>query len=85
MSLWDVMEESFFFEDLIYYFQMIGKTTLNLISNPATTTIWEKGWWNANDLNMIGDWAIEWTNFTKLIQRVHVRLSDSIVQVHAIV
>jgi hypothetical protein len=67
----------FLFEDLIYNFQMIGKTTLNLMSNPATTPIWAQGWWNVNDLNMIGDWAIEWNNFTKSLQRVHVRLSDS--------
>jgi len=59
----------FIFEDIIYYFKMVGKTTLNSMSNPTSTTILERGWLNANNLNMEGDWAIECTNFTRSIQR----------------
>jgi hypothetical protein len=53
----------FLYEELIYNFQMIGKASLNSMSNPTISTIWSQGWLSVVDLNLTGEWVIDWNNY----------------------
>jgi len=69
-------------EELIYNFQIIGKVSLNSMSNPTISTISSQGWFNFFYLNLTSEWASDCNNYIATLQRVHIRfgpLEDELI------
>eukprot|EP00253_Pinus_taeda_P011149 PITA_11149 len=54
-----------------------GLYTLNQVADPHASTIWNQGWLQGRDLNLIDDKLEEWDRYTRDLLNSLVRLSDS--------
>jgi hypothetical protein len=60
--------------DLILHFHFVGKSTLNKLVSPTTTSIWSQGWMLVDDLHLLANWVVDWHNYVDALRKAHIKL-----------